>query len=274
MKKTDGWMPLYVGDYLADTQRLTTEQHGAYLLLIMDYWRNGPPDADDETLATITKLPVSQWRKHAPKILRLFRIQDGKLWHKRIEAERQRAGEVSDKRSEAGKRGAAKKWGKSNGEPMANDMANDMANASQTASQNDAPSPSPSPSPCSSTEPSGSVSNRARLDTPLTPGDACKAMRAAGLADTNPGHPTLLALIEAGITAPELHQAAQKALANGAGFAYAMKVAENQRRDAAAAVRDLPPAQVVQPQMLSRAGEQTRVNAEAAKRLIFGDDQP
>lgn len=149
-KKNDTWMPLYIGDYLADTSRLTTEQHGAYLLILMDYWRNGPPLDEEEELATITKLSVAQWRKHSPKIKPLFTSIDGRLHQKRAEEERQKAGMVSSKRSEAGKAGAAKKWGKTGGkqygETMANDMANAMANAiaepSSEGWQNDGPSQS------------------------------------------------------------------------------------------------------------------------------------
>jgi uncharacterized protein YdaU (DUF1376 family) len=47
MSASDTWMPFYVGDYLSATGRLTTEQHGAYLLILLDYWKNGPPPNDD-----------------------------------------------------------------------------------------------------------------------------------------------------------------------------------------------------------------------------------
>lgn len=85
--KVDIWMPLYVGDYLADTQRLTTEQHGAYLLLLMDYWRNGPPPDDDAVLATITRLSLQQWRRIRPILEPHFQIQGGRWTHKRVERE-------------------------------------------------------------------------------------------------------------------------------------------------------------------------------------------
>jgi hypothetical protein len=54
--RVDAWMPLWIGDYLASTMKLTTLQHGAYLLLLIAYWRNcGPLDDDDEDLASIIK---------------------------------------------------------------------------------------------------------------------------------------------------------------------------------------------------------------------------
>lgn len=64
-------------------------------------------------------------------------------------------------------------------------------------------------------------------------GAASARMRATGLADANPMHPKLLALIDAGITDEELAQAATEAVQRGKGFAYALGVAEGRRRDAA-----------------------------------------
>ncbi len=101
MSENATWMPLYVGDYLADTQRLTTEQHGAYLLLIFDYWRNGSPPDDDAVLAQIVKMERAKWRKTRPVIERLFQVVAGEWKHKRIEAERGKAGDITDKRRAA-----------------------------------------------------------------------------------------------------------------------------------------------------------------------------
>ena len=85
-------LPLYVADYRADTARLSTEQHGAYLLLLMDQWMNGPIPDDDDVLARITGLMLGAWLKHRPSIEPFFVIGgDGvRTWSsRRLEVERQ-----------------------------------------------------------------------------------------------------------------------------------------------------------------------------------------
>jgi uncharacterized protein YdaU (DUF1376 family) len=96
------WMPLYVGDYLGDTGHLTTAQHGAYLLLMMHYWRKGELPDDDRQLSKITKLPLKTWCEYRPILQDFF--HDG--WkHKRIDAELEKMMRVSLKRSIAGQKG-------------------------------------------------------------------------------------------------------------------------------------------------------------------------
>jgi uncharacterized protein YdaU (DUF1376 family) len=96
------WMPLYVGDYLGDTGHLTTAQHGAYLLLMMHYWRKGELPDDDRQLSKITKLPLKTWCDYRALLQDFF--HDG--WrHKRIDAELERMVRVSEKRAIAGQNG-------------------------------------------------------------------------------------------------------------------------------------------------------------------------
>ena len=96
------WMPLYVGDYLGDTGHLTTAQHGAYLLLMMHYWRKGELPDDDRQLSKITKLPLRTWSEYRATLQDFF--HEG--WkHKRIEAELARMVRVSEKRAIAGQKG-------------------------------------------------------------------------------------------------------------------------------------------------------------------------
>ena len=103
MSRTDTWMPLYVGDYLADTGRLTTVGHGAYLLILMDYWRNGPPPDDDGSLAAIARIDRKTWDKELRSVIRsFFKLgDDGLLHQKRLDHERAHAIQLSDKRRAA-----------------------------------------------------------------------------------------------------------------------------------------------------------------------------
>ena len=96
------WMPLYVGDYLGDTGHLTTTQHGAYLLLMMHYWRKGELPDDDRQLSKIAKLPLKTWCEYRATLQDFF--HEG--WkHKRIDAELEKMMRVSEKRAIAGQKG-------------------------------------------------------------------------------------------------------------------------------------------------------------------------
>lgn len=115
MSKDGIWMPLYIGDYLADTMHLSTEQHGAYLLIIMAYWRNrGPLKDDDEHLANICRMMVESWTGHRPTIESLFDLKSRPGWwvHGRIDKELADATKRREVGHARGKAGAKRRWDK------------------------------------------------------------------------------------------------------------------------------------------------------------------
>lgn len=168
-------MPLWTGDYLADTQDLSAEEHGVYMLLLMAAWRS--PDAtlpnDDQRLARMAKVGIKKWRKLRPVMERFFTVGDGVIWQKRLVEERQK---VENQRAQ--KRGAANaRWHNENDEtlslsashrnatsksqrsqsgsgktPKNNDSAHAAASAPDVR-QKCPPPPSPSPPPGDSSPP-------------------------------------------------------------------------------------------------------------------------
>lgn len=105
------WMPLYIGDYLADTAHLRAAESGAYIHLIMHYWRNdGLPD-DDIQLAAIARMTMDEWRSARVLIEPLFKA--GKWKHKRIEVELAKARQ----KVEAGQKGGLAKAKRNPSEP-------------------------------------------------------------------------------------------------------------------------------------------------------------
>lgn len=129
-------MQLYVADYLGDTRHLTTEQHGAYLLLLMTMWRaDGRLPHDDKKLARITGCTASRWARIKGDVLDFFDVDGADLTHGRLMLELKKASEKSIQRAEAGKRGGEAKARKTNGTPVAN--ASDLlCHSSDIRSQN------------------------------------------------------------------------------------------------------------------------------------------
>ena len=105
------WMPLYVGDYLRDTRHLTTIQHGAYLLLIMEYWTKGKLPSTDAERRRITSMTGKQWLSNRLAIASMFTPD----WrHPRIDKEIEKATAISLKRSVYGAKGGRISRGRNN----------------------------------------------------------------------------------------------------------------------------------------------------------------
>ena len=84
-----------------------------------------------------------------------------------------------------------------------------------------------------SPHPGDLVPTEANGQSPTAAGALCRKLRQAGIADVNPGHPRLLALLEAGATDAEFIGFAPAALKAGQSFAYLLGAVEGERRRAA-----------------------------------------
>ena len=85
------YMQLYVADYLSDTSHLSTLEHGAYLLLLFNYWQRGQSFAakDERTLnkrlATVARMSEEEWSEIRPTIEEFFEVSATEWRHSRVE---------------------------------------------------------------------------------------------------------------------------------------------------------------------------------------------
>lgn len=131
------WMPLYISDYLGDTQHLSTIEHGAYMLLIMHYWQQESLPTDETRLARIARMTPKEWSNARATLAALF---DSDWKHGRIDAEIAVTDEKYEKRAGAGHKG-----GKASA--LARKQAKLEAEAKQTASNASAKSNQPPSQP-------------------------------------------------------------------------------------------------------------------------------
>lgn len=118
------FMQLYVGDYLADTLDLTTEQHGAYLLLLMTMWRQGGSlPSDPKKLARIARVSARRWHVVWQEIEHFFYESDGVIRNERLDREHKKAVSISEKRIASGAKGGRAKALKTKEPDLANAKA-------------------------------------------------------------------------------------------------------------------------------------------------------
>lgn len=123
------WMPLYIGDYLADTSHLTIEQSGCYLHLLMSQWRVGYVPDDDTKLAALCRVSRTYFARHIGPAVRPFFISDGeRLIQVRLEKERKKSAKMSEKQAENARKMHAKK-------ADINDLTSAKAHASTTTKE-------------------------------------------------------------------------------------------------------------------------------------------
>lgn len=155
MSTTDIWMPLFVGDYIRDTMHLSTEEHGAYLLLIMHYWVTGGAIEDDDTfIATVARIKPSRVsKKTIATVRRFFESKNGYLHHHRIDEELRKSAENKDKQRKKTEAATAAR-------------RNVTKNVTKNVTIDVTSTPSPSPSPNSNKQTSYTAA-RGAVDKPV-----------------------------------------------------------------------------------------------------------
>jgi len=141
---TKMWMPVFIGDLLADTLHLTVAEFGAYHLMLYHQWRNGP--IPDRSLQAVTRLTDSQWADSVATLKAFMKQDENGCWY---QARAKQEKEKAEHNSVTSKTNGAK-----GGRPKKNPDLN--LNGTQSVTQpepkpepkqklNETPSPSPIP---------------------------------------------------------------------------------------------------------------------------------
>lgn len=95
----DAWFRFWTADWSSGTSRLTNEEVGAYLRLVLDYYKNGPLPNDQQTLMPIAHVGPADWVRIWGTIKVKFVLgTDGLLHNPKCDEEIKWRHEASEKR--------------------------------------------------------------------------------------------------------------------------------------------------------------------------------
>jgi len=128
----------YASDFLVDTAEMTNQEVGVYIRLLSHQWVNGNLNGDPNRLANVVGIDLLEvW----PEIKHKFELgEDGRLKNPKLEKVRQTQIDYRAKQSEAGKRGAAKRWDSNpNSNPNSEKVALQSSSSSSSSSLGSTP---------------------------------------------------------------------------------------------------------------------------------------
>ena len=249
--------PHHIGDFNNATRHLTRVERSLYRdLLDLYYDTEQPLNGDFNRLARRVLANTDDERVALQIVLDEFFTLEDDGWHNpRCDAEIEKYQSSIEQASRAGKASAAKRSAnRSNAtattvERPLNDRTTNQ-NQNQNQNQNTPQTPQGgAPDGAGGVEPTfpDDLADLTPIETSpsagsacTTAGSVCLAMKAAGIADTNPGNPKLRALVDAGADLQEFVGAAQQAVSAGNGrFAYVLGIVEGGRKRAAAMASQL-----------------------------------
>ena len=100
------WFRFFGSDWLNATSRMHNDEAGAYLNLILDYYRSGPLPNDMERIRIIARTPLPDWQRVWGSVGPKFVLQpDGKLHNRKCDEEIAWRDSQYAQRVEAGKLG-------------------------------------------------------------------------------------------------------------------------------------------------------------------------
>ena len=249
--------PHHIGDFNNATRHLTRVERSLYRDLIELYYdAEQPLNRDIGKLARRVLASSDEERVALEIVLDEFFTLEEDGWHNtRCDAEIEKYRGSVEQASRAGKASAAKRY--NNKATSVQRPSNDRStNQNQNQNQNQGNTPlapqGGAPDGAGGVEQAAdelgfaaqddaAVADDAAAELPpsagsacTTAGSVCLALKAAGIADTNPGNPKLRALIAAGADLQEFVGAAQDAAARGnPRFAYVLGSVAGERQRAA-----------------------------------------
>lgn len=96
------FMPMFWGDFFANTLHLTAQELGAYVALIGHAWEKGGLIAEAD-VQRVSRVGNRHWQKVRPRVAQFFDTSKvlGYWHHERVHTELARSAEISNKRKDA-----------------------------------------------------------------------------------------------------------------------------------------------------------------------------